>query len=255
MLTVYVAGKAVAAELIDAGYQLPLQSWLAADTKVLAVVVAGVVYWALTSLEARAGQARKDREARFVVSASKLQRELQDFLRGTQTKSEFDSFAKTLLGLLVEALNQKRGHGANFMFYDPQADQMTIEAHRRGKGPEIDIDFSVKAGEGCAGLALERGMTVYVPHIGRLHGLILNTREGVAMPKFKVAPNIFAPIRKREFAVFESAVSVPVLSPADRAPYGVINCDSNSRDPFDPLDFTIMQHFSRGLGIALDALH
>lgn len=220
------------------------------------IMVAALLSVPALILKKRAQSLDRQREALFLINIAELQRELERTIlpKGSDRQNEIrlQTFVTTVLRVFFSTLNLKQGLDVTLMLFEPDKDCLTLW-EQYGTGPPVDSGFTARPGSSGAGICFERKMPVYIPDRLRCHGLLLNiARLAASLPTFSVLRNAYESVSGKEYEVFRSILSVPVLPATGREkPYGVLNFDSPAVDPFDEIDFKMAVHFGQVLGMAI----
>jgi hypothetical protein len=143
----------------------------------------------------------------------------------------------------------------NVMWLDPRDGVLRLALSH--PAAHYDPELKMKLGNGAAGVALEEGVSVYVPLVKLRHGikaLLAGSREpngGWQQQRdYDLAKRVYVPVSK-EYEPYRSILSVPII--ARSGPKGVLNVDSMRWNPFTDEDIDQAGCLAVAIGMAIDA--
>jgi hypothetical protein len=183
------------------------------------------------------------RESVFATTVANLFEEiaLLHFVPGKVENNQqvLEGFVRKILAAFRIVYRSKRPPQLNVMLKD--ADGMLRIHFAEPMNAEYEPGISFATGDGGAGIAFEKGVTIYVPAIKYRHGI------GVVDEKYELLATIYRHVKVEHF---KSVICTPVKSGSTT--FGVLNVDSKRQNAFNMTDVQIARVAASAVGMAID---
>lgn len=197
---------------------------------------------------------RSHERARFAATLRMILLECTELqAAGGGDRATLDEFVRKAMTALRGVFADRIEVNLNVMWYNEQTRFLNIGPVHPDTA-HYEPNLTLERGVGAAGVALNEGVLVYVPHRSFLHGIKVRlvgtyTPDGIlALDRYyRLAPNVYVPVSVQPY---KSILSVPILTKS--GPKGVLNVDSQRWNPFDENDMDTAGCVAGVIGLAVD---